>query len=224
MRFEIASVDSIIIYFGDKISQEISKDVRGAFFALKNEEWVKDIIPSYTSLFITYDVLKFDYEDIVNKIKSKLENKNFQKTDDNSRLVEIPVFYDKGVGLDLERISNEKNLSIDEVINIHSQKEYFVYTIGFAPGFAYMGEVDKKIATPRLANPRVKIPKGSVALADIQTAIYPKESPGGWNIIGRTPLEMFSVDYDGFSYLKVGDRVKFKPISKDEFLSLGGEI
>lgn len=224
MRFEIASVDSIIIYFGDKISKEISKDVRGAFFALKNEEWVKDIIPSYTSLFITYDVLKFDYEDIVNKIKSKLENKNFQKTDDNSRLVEIPVFYDKGVGLDLERISNEKNLSIDEVINIHSQKEYFVYTIGFAPGFAYMGEVDKKIATPRLANPRVKIPKGSVALADIQTAIYPKESPGGWNIIGRTPIEMFSVEYDGFSYLKVGDRVKFKPISKDQFLSLGGEI
>ncbi len=224
MRFEIASVDSIIIYFGDKISQEISKDVRGAFFALKNEEGVKDIIPSYTSLFITYDVLKFDYEDIVNKIKSKLENKNFQKTDDNSRLVEIPVFYDKSVGLDLERISNEKNLSIDKVINIHSQKEYFVYTIGFAPGFAYMGEVDKKIATPRLANPRVKIPKGSVALADIQTAIYPKESPGGWNIIGRTPIEMFSVEYDGFSYLKVGDRVKFKPVSKEEFLSLGGEI
>ncbi len=224
MRFEIASVDSIIIYFGDKISQKVAKDVRGAFFALKSEEWVKDIIPSYTSLYITYDFLKFDYEDIVNKIESKLKNKNFNETKDDSRVVEIPVFYDKSVGLDLERISNEKNLSIDEIVNIHSQKEYFVYTIGFAPGFAYMGEVDERIATPRLANPRVKIPKGSVALADIQTAIYPKESPGGWNIIGRTPLEMFSVDYDGFSYLKVGDRVKFKPITKDRFLSLGGEI
>lgn len=128
------------------------------------------------------------------------------------------------VGLELEAISASKNLSVEEIIALHVEKDYFVYAIGFAPGFPYMGDVDSRIASPRLANPRAKVPKGSVAIADRQTAIYPKQSPGGWNILGRTPIEMFSRSYDGLSYLRVGDKVNFEPISKEKFLKLGGVL
>jgi KipI family sensor histidine kinase inhibitor len=136
----------------------------------------------------------------------------------------IPVYYDSSVGLDLVSLAQNKELSVEDVIRLHVQKDYFVYAIGFAPGFPYMGEVDKKIATPRLANPRAKVPKGSVGIADIQTAIYPKQSPGGWQIIGRTPTPMFDASYDGLSYLRVGDKVNFEPISQEMFKKLGGVL
>ncbi len=222
MRFEVASVDSLIIYFGDKISQDIAKEVRGAFFALKAKSFFLELIPSYTSLLVKYDFVKYSYDDMVELIQKELECVN--EVEIESREVKLPVYYGLEVGLDLKSMAEIKGLSVEEIVSLHVKKEYFVYAIGFAPGFAYMGEVDSKIATPRLANPRAKIPKGSVGIADAQTAIYPKESPGGWNIIGRTPIEMFSKDYEDFSYFKVGDRVKFEPISKESFIELGGKI
>lgn len=141
-----------------------------------------------------------------------------------SRFIVLPVYYDESVGLDLADMAKDKRMSTQDIIDIHSQQEYFVYAIGFAPGFPYMGEVDESIATPRLANPRAKVPKGSVGIADRQTAVYPRQSPGGWNIIGRTPIEMFDTSYEGFSYFRVGDKVKFMPISQDEFIKQGGEL
>jgi len=134
------------------------------------------------------------------------------------------MYYSEEVGFDLDRISKLSNLSIKEVIELHSSTTYRVYTIGFLPGFAYLGEVDTKIATPRLDTPRTKIPKGSLGIADNQSAIYPIQSPGGWNIVGRTYLDMFDKNLDGFSYLSIGDRVKFRAISRDEFLKNGGVI
>ena len=122
----------------------------------------------------------------------------------------------------MERISQIKNISIKDIISIHSSQNYRVYAIGFSPGFAYMGEVDDRINVNRLPNPRKKIPKNSVAIANEQSAIYPIDSPGGWNIIGKTPLEMFDKSLNNLCPVNVGDEVEFYSVSKEEFLSLGG--
>lgn len=226
MRFEVASFDSLIIYFGEEISSLVAQKVRQAYSVIKsaNLNYCFEIIPSYTTIFIRFDFMRFSFEEVVLSLKALLQNQNVKMTELVSRNVIIPVLYSPEVGEDLESLADEKAISVDEVIRLHVNKEYFVYAIGFAPGFAYMGEVDKSIATPRHANPRLKVPKGSVAIADTQTAIYPKQSPGGWQILGRTPLEMFHPSYEGFSYLKVGDKVRFEPISREKFLELGGII
>ncbi len=224
--FSVASVDSVIIYFGQDISQSIAKEVRKTFYTLKDAklEHITEIVPSYTSIMVSYDFLKVSYKQICKEIDEVLEYNDESYNEVTTRLVNVPVYYGLEVGLDLESLAKMKNRTIQEIISLHVNKEYFVYAIGFSPGFPYMGEVDAALASPRLANPRAKVPKGSVGIADNQTAIYPQLSPGGWQILGRTPTEMFDTSYDGFSYLKVGDKVKFEPISKENFLELGGEI
>jgi KipI family sensor histidine kinase inhibitor len=224
--FSVASVDSVIIYFGQKIGESVAKEVRQSFYTLKNAKLkhITEIVPSYTSIMVSYDFLNVSYKQICKEIDDTLAHADEFSNKITARSVSIPVYYGLEVGLDLEELSRIKNRSVDEIISLHVNKEYFVYAIGFSPGFPYMGEVDPILATPRLANPRAKVPKGSVGIADNQTAIYPQLSPGGWQILGRTPIEMFNTSYDGFSYLKVGDKVRFRPIDKDEFLELGGEL
>jgi KipI family sensor histidine kinase inhibitor len=225
LEYKIASVDSIIIYFAEHISKENVKLVQQNYILLKklNHKGIIDITPSYTSILIHYDLRYFSY----NKIKKFLDENIILEVSDKKeegKQIEVPVYYDEEVGFDLQRISSLSNLSVKDVIELHSSTKYSVYTIGFLPGFAYLGEVDEKIATPRLQSPRSKIPKGSLGVADNQSAIYPVESPGGWNIVGRTYLDMFDKNIEGFSYLSVGDIVKFKPITRDEFIKNGGVI
>jgi len=222
----VASVDSVIIYFGHGVDVSKAREVRHAFYALQKAKLkhVSEIVPSYNSIMVSYDFLETDYRKICKAIDEVIDHADEFYREASSRTVHIPVYYGLEVGLDLEELSKEKSLSIEEIIDLHVKKEYFVYAIGFSPGFAYMGEVDDALAAPRLANPRSKVPKGSVGIAQKQTAVYPQISPGGWRILGRTPIEMFDTSYEGFSYLKVGDKVRFEPVSKEDFLELGGEI
>ena len=224
--FSVASVDSVIIYFGQKIGKSVAKEVRQSFYTLKNAKLknITEIVPSYTSIMVSYNFLNVSYKQICKELNDTLDHADEFSNEITTHSVSIPVYYGLEVGLDLEELSRIKNRSVEEIISLHVNKEYFVYAIGFSPGFPYMGEVDPVLATPRLANPRAKVPKGSVGIADNQTAIYPQLSPGGWQILGRTPIEMFDTSYDGFSYLKVGDKVRFRPIDKNEFLELGGEL
>ena len=222
MIFKIASVDSLVIYFGNEISEDIASIVQKAYFSLKNLniEGIREIIPSYTSIYILYDIFKYDYSSFVEILKNNI-NLDYQ---DNSvkEIINIDVYYGEEVGLDLNDMSLKTNLSIEEIIEIHSSKSYDVYAIGFSPGFAFLASVDKKIAIPRLSSPRKSIPKGSVAIADTQTAVYPQQSPGGWNIIGKTAFELFDKNLENLSIFEVGNKVKFDPISKEEFLFQGG--
>jgi KipI family sensor histidine kinase inhibitor len=139
-------------------------------------------------------------------------------------LVTLPVYYSLESGPDLEVIAERAKLDVAAVIDIHQQQEYRVYAIGFAPGFAYLGEVDERIAAPRLATPRQKVPRGAVAIADRQTAVYPAISPGGWNLIGLCPTRMFDPASDPSMPVKVGDRIRFSAIERAHFLELGGEL
>ena len=147
-----------------------------------------------------------------------------QKNVFSSQTIEIPVYYDLEVGPDLSLIADNTRLSIAEVIELHSQRTYQVYAMGFSPGFAYLGNVDQRIATPRKATPRQKVYKGSIGIANEQTAVYPSDSPGGWQIIGRTPLSLFDYAAPELTQIKIADKVRFTPITRNEFIQLGGHL
>ncbi|SVD33970.1 uncharacterized protein METZ01_LOCUS386824, partial [marine metagenome] len=138
--------------------------------------------------------------------------------------VTLPVYYSTEVGPDLLSLAETKSLLPEDVIRLHHEREYRVYAIGFAPGFAYLGQVNERLATSRLVTPRAKVPRGAVGIADQQTAVYPSESPGGWNLIGRCPIRMFDPNVMDASKVNVGDRVRFEPIDRETFLELGGEL
>ncbi len=224
-EYVIASESSLIVYFGSTIDPLVSKEVQRAYKALKEAriEGFYELIPSYASLLIEYDVLKYTFEDVCTLVEEKIEKAPLLN-EKEQKIVTIPVYYGLDVGLDLEDLAQEKSLSVQAIIDLHVNALYSVYAIGFAPGFAYMGEINEALATSRLASPRKAIPKGSVAIADRQTAIYPTKSPGGWKILGRTPTLMFDSSYEGLSRVHVGDLVQFEPITKEQFLKLGGEL
>jgi len=218
MRFRIAGVDSLIIEFSQTISPETHRLVMTNYEILKPH--FLEITPSYTTILVRYGVDR-TYNDAVESIKELLVHDADKTLSESSRIVKIGAFYDESVGYDLKRVAHYHKISVKDVIKRHSSKIYDVYAIGFLPGFAYMGVVD--IPTPRVA-PRSEVAKGSVGIAGEQTGVYPMKSPGGWNIIARTYMDMFGENIEGFSLLKVGDRVKFEPVTKTEFINRGGEI
>lgn len=225
MRVESVNENTCIIYFGEVISEDTAHLIQMAVVRLQHALGgiLLDIVPSYTSILICFDLTKTDRFDIKSKINQALvgSNNNVSVNSDSS-LIEIPVYYGSEVALDLKEVSQLTKLTPQEVINIHSKKEYRVYAIGFSPGFSYLGSLDPQIIVPRKSKPRLKVPTGSVGLADNQTAIYPSSTPGGWQIIGRTPLTMLDWQSETLTKLNVGDRICFKSISKNEYQDLGG--
>ena len=228
MRIETASENSLIVYFGDTTSPETSARVQQASAKLKAALGDKliDLVASYASLLVIFDPLRCDQLEIRGTIKQILNSDTEAATATNSqsKLVELPVYYSEESGPELTLISEHSGLSIEEVIEIHQSMTYRVYAIGFAPGFAFLGEVDERIAMARLTTPRLKVPRGAVGIADRQTAVYPDVSPGGWNLIGLCPTRMFNPDADPTMPVSVGDEVRFKAISKEAFIELGGEL
>ncbi len=170
---------------------------------------------AYHSLLIVYSQLKSGFEDEVMRLKSIYTSKE-KTVKPQSTLWRIPVCYDIQFGLDLKSISTAKKLSESEIIRLHSQTIYTVYFIGFLPGFLYLGGLDNRLATPRKATPRLQIEKGSVAIGGNQTGVYPSASPGGWNIIGNSPINFFNVEHEVPCFASAGDRIKFYPVDLKE--------
>ncbi|SEM44509.1 5-oxoprolinase subunit B family protein [Halomonas caseinilytica] len=183
-----------------------------------------DLVPSYTTLLVVFDPLAMAPEEARRRLVELLADLQPDATCDEAAPRELPTWYDPSVGPELERLAERGDMSVEQVIERHSQVEYRVFALGFAPGFAFMGRVDERIACPRLETPRRRVPKGSVAIVERQTSAYPLESPGGWNLIGRTPAVLFDRHREGFSLLAVGDRVRFVPVSRAEFERLGGDV
>jgi len=225
-KITLAGESSILIYFGKRIDDSHPKNITNFANTIKNQfsDVVIDLIPSYTSLLVSYNLGKTNYVQFSSQLQTLLDDFNFTVSDQELNLIYIPVYYGFEVGFDLEKLLVEKNLDIDEFIDIHSSKEYSVHAIGFSPVFAFLAQVDTRIQAPRLATPRIKIPAGSVGIADSQTAVYPIDSSGGWNIIGRTPLDLSLNNPDNLDKFKTGDRVKFYPITRDEYLKNGGQL
>ena len=225
MKIEIAGQDALIVYFADATSASVSAQIQLAVSNVRSQmsDIIIDLVPSYTSLLVLFNINQCDLFEARSRLCMALNNLD-AKVSESGELVVLPVYYGLECGPDQEVIAERGKISVDQVIEIHQQQEYRVYAIGFAPGFAYLGEVDERIAAPRLSTPRQKVPRGAVAIADRQTAVYPAQSPGGWNLIGLCPTRMFDPQKQPSMPVQVGDRVQFKAIERDEFLSLGGTL
>lgn len=227
-KIAVAGENSLIIYFSDRPSSALSSlIVRTTAYLTQNHgegltAWLTDLIPSYTSLLVIYDPLLTDHHQVRRAIRHAIQQSPASTDHREGHTIELPVYYSVESGPDLTRLAEAAQISTEEVIAIHGQTNYLVYTIGFAPGFAYLGEVDPRIATPRLTTPRTRVPRGAVAIADRQTAVYPAPSPGGWNIIGLCPTPLFDPNLEPSMPFKIGDSVRFTAIDRQQFLQMGG--
>jgi inhibitor of KinA len=217
---------ALTIDFGNIIDLHTNQKVIGLFHLLKNKAitGIKDIVPAYSSITIYYDVAAFyvkdseqtAFDNLAEMIEKITEHEEIPLVQ-GSRNLELPVCYAPKYALDIELIAEHNKMSVEEIIHIHTSNKYRIYMIGFLPGFAYMGEVDQRIAFPRREEPRTKVAAGSVGIAGRQTGIYPFESPGGWQIIGQTPVPLFHKDNKEPVILSPGDEVSFYSITEDEF-------
>ena len=209
---------AVSIEFGDSIDPKINRKVLQLFDRLRARPvpGIKDLIPSYRSLLIQYDPLRLspdDFQPLLTKHLSGWGPSLFL----SENIIEIPVCYGGSFGPDLSGVADYHGLTPEEVVGLHSAVTYRVYMIGFTPGFPFLGGLDPRLHTPRKKTPRKKVPAGSVGLADQQTGIYSMDSPGGWQLIGRTPVRLFDLSREKPLFIGAGDRVRFRPISETAF-------
>jgi inhibitor of KinA len=216
---------AVTITLGTAIDEATHRLVRAVTRAImaSDTSGVTDIVPAFASVTVHYDPLrvaesdgKAPYQRMVSALQTLLEDVRVENLPE-PRLVEIPVCYGGVLGPDLSDVARQHDLSTDDVVQLHSSADYLVYMVGFMPGFAYLGGLPERIATPRRSSPRTAVPAGAVGIGGQQTGVYPVESPGGWNLIGRTPLQIFDITRDQQTLLATGDRVRFAPISLREF-------
>ncbi|HEY2720293.1 MAG TPA: 5-oxoprolinase subunit PxpB [Chitinophagaceae bacterium] len=215
----------VAIDFGNVINEELNKKVIALSNYLSEHPLTGmiEVVPAYSSISIYFDIVSIQRIHHSRKVHQWISNEldklaclQFADAPSNSKIIRIPVCYETEYGTDLPWIAGQKNISTDEIIRLHTSVRYRVYMLGFLPGFAYMGEADEKIIVPRKLQPQT-VQAGSVGITGRQTGVYPLQSPGGWQIIGRTPLKMFDRDTDELCQVKAGDSVEFYSISKDEF-------
>jgi len=241
-RFQPASDQTLLVYFDEpaekslapggfllnsavpqqsQIKREANEKVRRLLRLLEQEPLagVRNLHPAYSSLLIKFDALQWrhdELEKILQKCLKRLETVSLPA----AREVEIPVCYGGEYGPDLEEVAALHEMTPEKVIELHASVPYLVYFVGFVPGFAYLGELTEALVTPRLGTPRKKVPAGSVGIAGTQTGVYPFATPGGWRLLGRTPLAVFRPDRKGMSLVSIGDSVRFVPISRERFATL----
>jgi inhibitor of KinA len=220
------SETSLIIYLGEEIDTDLIQTLTSLSQAISSKfrHGIVDVIPSYTSVFVEFHPLRVTYQQINHWLNETLSRLDSLEHMIKPQQISLPVYYHPDVAPDLESLAKERGLTVEEVIQIHSQIEYTVCAIGFAPGFAFLASVDERIAMPRHAEPKSKVAKGSVGIAGRQTAVYPLETPGGWQVIGNCPMSLFTPEQSPMMPFNVGDLVRFGPISRDEFIALGGQL
>lgn len=221
----------VIVQMGEEINEKTHEKVNSLCRYLEEHPFagMVEYVPGFTTVAVFYDPVvlyhlqtnTFPYEWVLVQLKKILSQLSIGERSE-SRIIEIPVCYGGEFGPDLENVSQYNGLTQEDVIRIHCQPEYLVYMIGFAPGFPYLGGMDERIATPRRSSPRVKIHAGSVGIGGKQTGIYPIESPGGWQLIGKTPVKLFRLDEEAPSLLRAGDFIRFRPITREKYDDWGG--
>ena len=216
-----AGDSSLLIEFGNEISPEINQKMKTTVKLMKEQhiEGVVDMIPAFCSLLINYDPRVISYEELYDRMKAlvKVEVKAEAGV---KRVFEIPVCYGGAYGPDIENIAEHAGLSVEEVIKIHSSRDYLIYMLGFLPGFTYLGGLDERIHTPRLANPRLKINAGSVGIGGSQTGIYPLDSPGGWQLMGMTPVKTYDPEIEVPILMEAVDYIRFVPVDEEEYFRI----
>ena len=213
-----AGDSSILLQFGNTIDPAINRKIAATVQLMREQHinGVTDVIPAFCSLLINYDPRVISYEQIKRRMEA-LVKIDVTAGDTRKRVFEIPVCYGGEYGPDIQNIADHAGLSVEEVIQIHTSRDYLIYMLGFLPGFTYLGGLDDRIHTPRLANPRIRIPAGSVGIGGSQTGIYPMDSPGGWQLMGMTPVKTYDPDREVPILVEAGDYIRFVAIDEDEF-------
>ena len=210
---------AISIDFGQVIDPKINRQIRQIIEQIKDLQLdgIIELVPTYCALLVQYDAMVYSYSDICRILEPTLQESVTDSANELVTIVEIPTVYGGEFGPDLGFVASYNHLSEAEVVSIHSGTDYLVYMLGFIPGFTYLGGMDPRIATPRLSSPRTLIPAGSVGIAGEQTGTYPSDSPGGWQIIGRTPVTMYDMSKKQAALLQAGDYVRYVFIDENEF-------
>jgi inhibitor of KinA len=228
IRMLCAGEQGLVVEFANVISPQVNARVQrlASKISQSKVEGVIELVPTYRSLLVYFDPLQIARSDLARMIERLLavEEEVDEGGREKVRLIRVPVCYGGEFGPDLDDVARHKGLAVDDVIAIHSSRPYLVYMLGFTPGFAYLGGMSPKLAIPRLERPRTKIAAGSVGIADNQTGLYPIESPGGWRLIGRTPLQPFSPGSARPFLFAAGDYLQFVPVSAEEFVAIRRQV
>jgi inhibitor of KinA len=212
--------NAVVLEFGHEIDEAVSLRVRALAAALEHNPpaGVIEVVPAFTTVTVFYDLAHIgSYDQLCAELRTRAGRATSRPPFELGKLVEIPVCYGGDFGRDLAAVAERAGMSAEEVAELHQRGEYRVHAIGFLPGFPYLGGLPARLRTPRRASPRLQVSAGSVAIGGAQTGIYPLASPGGWNLIGRTPLALFRAGESSPALLRVGDRVKFRALSPEEF-------
>ena len=224
VRYLVAGDSAVCVEFGNEISPEINKKIRAFKIAVEKSDipGIVETVPTYRSLLVHYHPEVIGFQALTEEF-DKLMGPLSSIPIPPPTVIEIPVFYGGEMGPDIENVAEHNHKTVEEVIKIHTSEEYLIYMIGFIAGFPYLGGMSKEIATPRLKSPRVKIEGGSVGIAGEQTGIYPVASPGGWQLIGRTPLKLYDADREKPVLLEAGQYIKFAAVTEEEYKKIEKE-
>lgn len=225
VRYLVAGDSAVCVEFGNEISPEINKKIRAFKIAVEKSDipGIVETVPTYRSLLVHYHPEVIGFKALTEKF-DKLMGSSSSIPIPPPTVIEIPVLYGGEMGPDIENVAEHNHKTVEEVIKIHTSEEYLIYMIGFIAGFPYLGGMSKEIATPRLKSPRVKIEGGSVGIAGEQTGIYPVASPGGWQLIGRTPLKLYDADREKPVLLEAGQYIKFAAVTEEEYKKIEKEV
>ena len=223
LTYKLFGRSAILVEWPANISQEIIQDIISFERQVKEIDSILDTIIAYNSLLIRYQNPIVDQELTIRQLKNKYTALSYLIKQDQF-LWEIPVCYDASFGLDLEEIANKKKCSVADIVRLHTKTDYLVYFIGFQPGFLYLGGLHQNLHVPRKSNPRVRVDKGSVGIGSAQTGIYPQNSSGGWNIIGKSPLNFFNMKASNPCFAKPGDRIQFVSVDLHTFYQIEKEV
>lgn len=224
VRFLLSGDTALTVEFGNEISEEINAQIRAFSIALDKSSipGITEIVPTYRSLMVHYDPGRISHGALVKKLQGVVKKLDSIEIPP-SPVLEIPVLYGGEMGPDLPFVAEHAHKTEQEVIDIHTSTEYLIYMLGFTPGFTYLGGMSDEIATPRLQQPRVRIPAGSVGIAGKQTGVYPIDSPGGWQLIGRTPVKMYDPNRETPILPQAGQYIKFRAIDQAEYDKIAAE-
>ncbi len=225
VRYLVSGDCAVCVEFGNEISPEINRKIRAFKIALEKQkiEGIVETIPTYRSLLVVYkpEVIRFgELTKSFDKVLGSMDSIQIPPPS----VIEIPVLYGGEMGPDLDNVASCNGITPEEVIQIHTSRDYLIYMLGFIAGFPYLGGMSKKIATPRLKSPRVKIEGGSVGIAGEQTGIYPVASPGGWQLIGRTPLKLYDAEREEPVLLKAGQYIRFRSVTENEYREIEKQV
>ena len=225
IRYLPAGDKVIVVEFGNGIDNEINNKVMALYQVINSShiKGIEELIPTYRSLMVQYNPSQVVYKELIALLKKLSENLD-QEIMTKQRIIEVPVIYGREFGPDIEFVASHNNMSVDEVIQIHTSHDYLIFMLGFTPGFPYLGGMSDKIETPRLEAPRKKIPVGSVGIAGKQTGIYPIESPGGWQLIGRTPITLYDPYREPPILMQAGDFIRFVSVSLKDYRQIECQV